>query len=67
MKKTLRIITAASTAAILAAPIAAFAGGLHGTGPKAPELDWSMAAAGIALAGGVGAWVIEGFRQRRTK
>ena len=67
MRTTLRILTAASTAAILAAPIAAFAGGLHGTGPKAPELDWSMAVAGIALAGGLGAYVMEGFRRRRMK
>jgi hypothetical protein len=61
------LLTAATTAAILAAPIAAFAGALHGTGPAAPELDWSMAVAGIALAGGLGAYVIEGFRRRRMK
>jgi hypothetical protein len=67
MRTTLRILTAASTAAILAAPIAAFAGALMGTGPATPELDPSMAVAGIALVGGVGAYVVESFRRRRMK
>ena len=67
MRTTLRILTVASTAAILAAPIAALAGGLHGTGPSAPEFDSSMAVAGIALVGGLGAYVIEGFRRRKMK
>ncbi len=65
MRGTLRILT--TTAAILAAPIVAFAGGLRGTGPAAPEFDWSMTVAGVALVGGVGAYVIEGFRRRRMK
>ncbi len=67
MRKTLGILTAATTAAILAAPIAAFAGGLMGNGPAAPELDTSMAVAGIALVGGLGAYVAEVFRRRRMK
>jgi hypothetical protein len=67
MRTTLWILTAASTAAILAAPMAAFAGGLIGTPPAAPEFDPAMAVAGLALAGGVTAYLVEGVRRRRAK
>lgn len=67
MRTTLRILAAASTAAILALPIAAFAGGLRGTAPAAPEFDSAMVVAGIGLAGGLMAYVVEGFRRRRSK
>jgi hypothetical protein len=67
MRTKLWILTAASTAAILAAPMAAFAGGLIGTVPAAPELDPSMAVAGLALAGGVMVYLVEGVRRRKVK
>ena len=59
MKMSLRM---AAAGVLLLAPAAAFAGFSQSS---VPELDPSMIVAGLALAGGAAALVIERFRNRK--